>query len=128
MGALENREFTPGDRFFGGGSTSIRGFKQNSLGPQLEDGQPIGGQAAFFLNNELRTPFYKWIDAAVFLDMGNVFDKPSDFRLSDLRKSAGVGLRLRNPFVLLRFDYGWKLDRRTGESRGVFHFGIGQAF
>jgi outer membrane translocation and assembly module TamA len=29
---------------------------------------------------------------------------------------------------MIRFDYGWKLDRRSGESKGAFHFSIGQAF
>ena len=65
---------------------------------------------------------------AAFVDIGNVFDTVSDFSLSDLRKSAGVGVRIRNPFILLRFDYGFKLDAREGESSGAFHFGIGQAF
>ncbi len=127
MGALEDRDFTPGDLFFGGGSTSIRGFRQNSLGPQL-DGQSLGGQAVFFLNNEFRAPLYKWVEAVTFLDIGNVFEKPSDFRISGIRKSAGVGVRIRNPFIIIRFDYGWKLDRASGESPGAFHFGIGQAF
>ncbi len=123
-----DRSIIPSERFFGGGGSTVRGFRQNSLGPQLPDGQPLGGQAVFFLNNELRFPFYRFIDSAAFLDIGNVWQRPSDFRLSDLRKSAGFGLRLRNPFILLRFDYGWKLDRMTGESSGAFHFSIGQAF
>ncbi|MBM3788884.1 MAG: hypothetical protein FJW35_00880, partial [Acidobacteria bacterium] len=45
-----------------------------------------------------------------------------------VRKTAGLGLRVRTPYVLLRFDYGLKLDRLTGESRGAFFFSIGQAF
>jgi outer membrane translocation and assembly module TamA len=45
-----------------------------------------------------------------------------------LRKTAGFGLRLRTPVLMLRFDYGLKLDRRPGESRGAFFFSIGQAF
>jgi outer membrane protein insertion porin family len=48
--------------------------------------------------------------------------------LRDLRKSAGTGLRVRTPYLLLRLDYGFKLDRRLGESRGAFFFSIGQAF
>ena len=80
------------------------------------------------LNNELRFPMFWIFDAVAFNDIGNVFPNVSDFTLSDLRKSAGFGLRLRNPFVVLRFDYGIKLDRRPGESFGAFFFSIGQAF
>jgi outer membrane protein insertion porin family len=39
-----------------------------------------------------------------------------------------MGLRLRTPYFMLRFDYGFKLDRQRGESRGAFFFSIGQAF
>jgi outer membrane protein assembly factor BamA len=45
-----------------------------------------------------------------------------------LRAAGGFGLRIRNPFVVLRFDYGVKFNRRPGESRGAFFFSIGQAF
>jgi outer membrane protein assembly factor BamA len=39
-----------------------------------------------------------------------------------------VGVRVRTPWFLLRLDYGLKLDRREGESRGRLFFSIGQAF
>ena len=64
----------------------------------------------------------------LFLDVGNVFPKVSDFSFTDLRESAGVGLRVRTPWFLLRGDYGIPLDRRAGERRGRFYFSIGQAF
>ena len=52
----------------------------------------------------------------------------SDFSLSDLRESAGAGVRLRTPWFLLRADYGVLLDRREQEPRSRFYFSIGQAF
>jgi outer membrane translocation and assembly module TamA len=52
----------------------------------------------------------------------------SDISLSDLRKTAGLGLRVRTPWILIRLDYGFKLDRRPGESIGRVFFSIGQAF
>jgi outer membrane protein assembly complex protein YaeT len=116
------------DRFFAGGGTTIRGFAQDSVGPQSEGGQPIGGNAMMVLNNELRFPIFKLFDGVVFSDIGNVYPTISQFRLSDVRKSAGFGLRVRIPFVVLRFDYGVKLGRRPGESFGAFFFSIGQAF
>ena len=116
------------DRFYAGGGTTVRGFKQDELGPKLENGQPAGGNAVLVLNEELRFPVWKFFDAVSFVDVGNVFPRVSDFRLSELRAAGGIGLRIRNPFVVLRFDYGFKFDRRPGETMGAFFFSIGQAF
>ena len=80
------------------------------------------------LNEELRYPLFAFFDAVSFIDIGNVFPRVTDFRFSDLRAAGGFGLRIRNPFIVLRFDYGLKFDRRPGESRGAFFFSIGQAF
>ncbi len=125
---LYQRAYTPFTRFFAGGGTSIRGYSQNSIGPSLEDGSPAGGRATFILNNELRFPLYKWLDGVGFLDAGNVWENPSDMRITSLRAGTGFGLRIRNPFVVIRLDYGIKLGRRPGESIGGFFFSIGQAF
>jgi outer membrane protein assembly complex protein YaeT len=127
LSPIGNSKVTPDKNFFGGGGSTIRGFAQNDLGPKV-NGQPVGGQSLLFLNIELRAPLYKIFDAATFTDIGNVWEKASDFSLSDLRKTAGFGIRIRNPFIIIRFDYGWKLDLRPGESKGAFHFSIGQAF
>jgi outer membrane protein assembly complex protein YaeT len=116
------------DRFYAGGGTTVRGFQQDSLGPKLANGAPIGGNAVFILNNEIRYPLFRAFDAVSFVDIGNVFPQVSDFRFSDLRFASGFGLRVRNPFVVLRFDYGFKLDRRPGDKIGAFFFSIGQAF
>jgi outer membrane protein assembly complex protein YaeT len=116
------------DRFYAGGGTTVRGFGQDELGPKLENGQPAGGNAVLVLNNELRFPLFWIFDGVTFVDVGNVFPRVSDFRFSDLRGAGGFGLRIRNPFVVLRFDYGLKFERRAGEKAGAFFFSIGQAF
>jgi outer membrane protein assembly complex protein YaeT len=125
---LNPRNVVLTDRFYAGGGTTIRGFEQDSLGPKLPNGAPIGGNAVFIFNNELRYPLFWVLDAVSFVDIGNVFPQVSDFRFSALRKTGGFGLRVRNPFVVLRFDYGFKLDRQHGENIGAFFFSIGQAF
>jgi outer membrane protein assembly factor BamA len=142
---LGGQEVIPSERFFAGGGTTLRGFKQDTVGPLGPLGNPTGGEAVFILNNEIRFPMFSIFDGVGFLDLGNVYSKIrcpssegnlgenitppcSSFNPFNVRKSAGFGLRLRTPFFLLRLDYGVKLDRKPGESFGALFFSIGQAF
>ncbi len=83
------------ERFFGGGSTSMRGFGDNQAGPRdigtanelpspsgpatTATGFPIGGNALFFNTVELRFPLFgPNITGVAFEDMGNVYTNFSD--------------------------------------------------
>ena len=65
---------------------------------------------------------------AAFAETGNVYPPVSDLTLGDLRYTAGLGLRYKSALGPLRFDWGYKLDRRPGEKPYHLHFTIGHAF
>ena len=124
------RELIYPERFFAGGGTTMRGFEQDMLGSERrEDGswRARGGEGLFLLNSEIRFPIWNILHGVGFLDIGNVYEHLSDFNFN-IRKTAGAGLRLKIKFVPLRFDYGFKLDKRQGESGSAYFFSIGQAF
>jgi outer membrane protein assembly complex protein YaeT len=119
------------ERFFAGGDTTIRGFALDTVGtPETisPSGFPRGGNGVLIMNVELRVPVIGDFGAALFSDGGNVWERVTDFDITQLRGSVGFGVRYRSPIGPIRVDLGFKLDRRLGESRQVLHFSIGQAF
>ena len=109
------------ERFFAGGDYSLRGFG-------VDDVREEGGNGVLLGTAELRVDTGGGVSAAAFTDVGNVYRLASDMTLSDLRYTAGVGLRYKSALGPLRLDWGYKLDRREGESAFRVHVTIGHAF
>ncbi len=116
------------ERFFLGGRTTVRGYAQDTLGPKGADGNPTGGNAFAMGNMEMRVYSGKGIGVVGFLDVGNVWQKINQADISGFKYTTGIGLRYQTPAGPLRVDYGYKLNRDTGESKGELHFSIGHAF
>lgn len=120
-------------RFFAGGSTSVRGWELDRLGARdvLDaNGLSNGGNGLVVLNGEARVGVTREIGLAAFVDSGNVFSRVSAIDLGQLRWSAGAGIRYRSPIGPLRFDVAWKLGalRATDGRRWAFFITIGEAF
>ena len=123
------------ERYFMGGPTSLRGFTLQDIGPKASDGDPLGGNKSMLLNLELQYPFTKAIRGFVFYDRGNLYgtgadlsSTSEDWDLAKMRHSIGAGFRFLSPMGPLGFAYGIKLDRRSSEETGQFHFSAGSAF
>lgn len=119
------------ERFYLGGVTSLRGYLQDSVGPEAKalDGTvtPLGGESMVVFNAEVRLSQTEGFGLVFFADAGNVWSDRS-IKLSDLRASYGMGIRYNTPVGPLRLDYGQKIHRRSGESPGELHFNIGNMF
>lgn len=123
-----NSEFVPfSKQFFSGGSNSIRAFRARTLGPGSFDPRTIdpgtyfdqSGDIKLELNAEYRANLYKFLNAAVFVDAGNIWllnndtSRPGakfskDF-LNEIAVGAGVGLRLDFSILILRLDLAMPL-------------------
>jgi outer membrane protein insertion porin family len=128
QGYFKTNELPIVERFFLGGRTTVRGYSQDNLGPTGSDGTPTGGNAFLMENLELRTSLGKNFGLVTFLDGGNVWVKTGDIKLTDVKFTAGLGLRYNTPVGPIRIDYGRKLQKEKGESAGELHFSIGHAF
>jgi outer membrane protein assembly complex protein YaeT len=119
----------PSERFFTGGGNSVRGYELNSLGPiSPYTGLPMGGEALFVVNQELRFSIYKMISGVLFWDCGNIYKKVKDFNPFDVRQSIGFGLRLDTPLGLIRADIGYKLNKKLQEKPYEVFISLGHMF
>jgi translocation and assembly module TamA len=123
----------PDQRFYAGGSGTIRGYRYQSVGPQFPDRNPIGGTAINAGSVEFRQRIGTNFGAAVFVDAGNVSRNLNPLN-GALRFGAGAGVRYYTPIGPLRVDVALPLNKRpkTATSRGddsfEIYIGLGQAF
>ncbi|MGQ9534228.1 MAG: outer membrane protein assembly factor BamA [bacterium] len=100
-------------RFYAGGTgeDGVRGYPDRSLTP-LENGKAIGGSALFINNLELKLKLSQSFAVLLFYDMGNAFGSYNEINLYDLKRGAGVGIRVEIPMMgVLGFDLGYGFDR-----------------
>ncbi len=117
------------ERFFLGGINTIRGFDTRTISPKdPATGDLIGGETMFVTNLEFLFPLLKGqkIRGLLFFDAGNAYQGKIDF--TDIRTSAGTGIRWYSPVGPLRLELGINLAPREGESRTNWDFTIGSTF
>jgi outer membrane protein assembly complex protein YaeT len=116
------------ERFFNGGSTTVRSFAERDLGPHDHRGNPLGGEFFTVFNTEYTFPIYGELQGAIFFDAGNLLPSSEDVGLNDMRYAIGGGLRYKLPIGPIRLDYGVNPDPQKHEDNGAFHFSFGFAF
>jgi outer membrane protein insertion porin family len=124
--STDSHDFVPvEDRFYSGGSASVRGWARAELGPVVED-IPVGGKSLLETSIELRYPIIGIVSGVVFSDFGNVWLPSYSFHLDDLRYSAGLGVRVRTPIGPVRLDVAQPVF--DDETTVQLHISVGEAF
>ena len=116
------------ERFFNGGSTTVRSFAERELGPSDRRGNPLGGEFYTIFNAEYIFPIYGELQGALFFDAGNLLPSSEDPSFDEMRYALGGGLRYKLPIGPIRLDYGINPNPQRGEADGAFHFSFGFAF
>ncbi len=123
-------QLPPTERYFAGGSTTLRGFS-------FDKAEPSGGNIMTIGNVEYRVPLRIFpipgVGGALFYDTGNVFKEIRDIHLRGFTHAAGFGLRYQTPVGPVRVDFGVNLKPRktienTMEDRFHVFFTLGNPF
>lgn len=119
------------EHFYAGGIRSVRGFKDNTLGPRDSTNEPFGGDFSVVTNTELifPSPFTgidsKTLRLSAFWDIGNVFSEIDEASLSELRSSMGLGIMWVSPLGPLTFSVAYPLSSKSHDDTQPFQFTIG---
>ncbi|HEY0802682.1 MAG TPA: BamA/TamA family outer membrane protein [Steroidobacteraceae bacterium] len=118
----------PDQRFYAGGTSTVRGYGYQLVGPMFpHTGIPSGGTAITAAGLEFRQRFGTNWGAAAFVDAGQVSASLKPLP-SDVRVGTGAGARYYTPIGPIRFDIALPVGRRPGDDSFEIYIGLGQAF
>jgi translocation and assembly module TamA len=117
----------PDQRFYAGGSATVRGYKYQSIGPQFPDNKPIGGTSIDSATIELRQRLSGDFGAVAFVDAGQVGESSKPFT-GTAHVGAGIGVRYYTAIGPIRLDVAVPLNKQPGGDRFEVYIGLGQVF
>ena len=117
----------PDQRFYGGGSATVRGFRYQSIGPQFPDNKPIGGTSIDAATIEFRQRLFENFGVAAFVDAGQVGENSTPFQ-GTVHVGAGIGVRYYTAIGPIRLDIAVPLNKQPGNDAFEIYIGLGQVF
>ncbi len=127
VGSIATADIPPDQRFYGGGSGTIRGYRYQAVGPVLGNGKPAGGTAISAGTLEFRQRFGESYGIAAFIDAGQVANDGLPFT-GRFRTGIGIGGRYYTSLGPIRADIAIPLIRQSGSDSFEAYIGLGQAF
>ncbi len=126
----------PDQRFYAGGSGTVRGYRYQSVGPEFADGDPEGGTSMEAVNLELRQRVGTNFGFVTFVDGGGVSSRSGGVSPGGVaspsgslyRVGVGAGVRYYTSIGPIRFDFALPTKRRPNDDRFEIYIGLGQAF
>jgi outer membrane protein insertion porin family len=138
IGSLIDKPVPISERFFVGGSGTVRGFRYGAAGPIDLLGNRVGGTKELIFNLEYNFPLVPAarLKGVIFYDMGRAFDdglsgkpdEPNRISLRDLRQAWGWGFWWLSPLGPLRFEWGHIIHKKPTDEASQFEFSIGTLF
>ena len=108
-----------------GGSTTIRGFIQDSILPADNQSFIGKGKAYAFSRNEIMFKTMEKVYLVAFLDMGNLWENLKNISKNELlRYGTGGGVMVVSPIGSLNLQLGINLSPKNREDRLTFHIFI----
>jgi outer membrane protein insertion porin family len=120
-------------RYYGGGSSSVRGFDFNSLGATYNDGVAKGGELSLLAGTSIISPM-KFINdsknmrMSAFIDAGSVEEKASNISFDQVRMSTGVAFSWLTPIGPLGIYAAKPLIKKSADKTKTIEFTLGTSF
>ena len=120
-------------RYYGGGSSSVRGFDFNSLGATYSDGKAKGGELSLLASTSIISPM-KFINdsknmrMSAFIDTGSVEEKASNISFDQIRMSTGVAFSWLTPIGPLGIYASKPLIKKSADKTRTIEFTLGTNF
>ncbi len=119
----------PDQRFYAGGSGTVRGYKYQSVGPQFPDGKPAGGTRITAGTIELRQRVFSSFGFSLFTDAARVAGSGgSGLGGGKYAVGAGAGVFYYTPIGPIRLEGAVPLVRLPNSGFFEIYVGLGQAF
>lgn len=122
------------ENFYAGGPRTVRGYRENTLGPRDSSNRALGGDTKIVGNAEIILPvpflsdFKKSIRITGFIDAGNVYGPSESLELGDLRYSTGMSAIWISPFGAVSASIAQPINEQSTDQVQNFQFTFGTSF